>query len=249
MKVDVVADVGNSRIKWGCCREDRVAETISLPPDDPQTWQQQRGVWHLAADASWVLAGVHPERLRRLAAWLGQLGHPVKILDSSRQLPLRVLLEQPDHVGIDRLLNAVAASRRVPRGVAAVLIDAGSAITVDWLDEAGAFAGGAIVPGLRLMAQALHDYTALLPLVELRYPPPPLPGTSTVMAVEAGVFWAAVGAIQALTTQLTARASGAARVFLTGGDGPLLAKALNRDIDLWPNMTLEGIRIAAETTP
>jgi type III pantothenate kinase len=160
-----------------------------------------------------------------------------------------VLLEHPDRVGIDRLLNAVAASRRVPRGIPAVLIDAGSAITVDWLDERGAFAGGAIFPGLRLMANALHDYTALLPLVELHYPPPPLPGTSTITAMQAGVFWAAAGGIQALITQLNAQASTAAKVFLTGGDGPLIAQAMNHDIDLWPNMTLEGIRIAAETMP
>jgi type III pantothenate kinase len=76
-----------------------------------------------------------------------------------------------------------------------------------------------------------------------------LPGTSTVTAIEAGVFWAAAGGIQALITRLSARATGTAKAIMTGGDGPLLANALNHDIDLWPNMTLEGIRIAAEKMP
>jgi type III pantothenate kinase len=249
MKADVVADVGNSRIKWGRCRQNRVVETASLPPDDPQAWLDQTETWSLAANASWALAGVHPERCARLADWLGRRGHPIQILDSWEKLPLQVRLQHPEHVGLDRLLNAVAASLRIPPGIAAVLIDAGSAITVDWLDETAAFAGGAIFPGLRLMAQALHDYTALLPLVELQYPAPPLPGTSTIGAIEAGVFWAAAGGIQALVTLLIARATGAAKVFMTGGDGPLLVRGLSQDVELWPTMTLEGIRIAAETTP
>jgi type III pantothenate kinase len=249
MKVDFVADVGNSRIKWGRCLDDQVAEAVSLSPDDPQDWQNQREAWRLAGAASWAVAGVHPQRRDRLAAWVRQLSDRVRVIDDCQQLPLHVQLDHPERVGIDRLLNAVAASRLVPRGMATVLIDAGSAITVDWLDETGAFAGGAIFPGLRLMARALHDYTALLPLVELHYPPPPLPGTSTTTAMEAGVFWAAAGGIQFLVNRLITQATAAVRVIMTGGDGPFLAKALNHEIELWPNMTLEGIRIAAETMP
>src|SRR6185312_8188631 len=105
-------------------------------------------------------------------------------------LPLRVLVQQLDHVGIDRLLDAVAANSRRPAGVPAIIIDAGSAVTVDLVDEAGAFTGGAILPGLRLMAKALHDYTALLPLVDPPTQAPPLPGTATIPAIESGIFWA-----------------------------------------------------------
>ena len=82
-------------------------------------------------------------------------------------MPLEVELEHPDKVGIDRLLNAVAANRRRQEHVAAILVDAGSAVTVDYLDGNGVFRGGAIFPGFRLMARALHDYTALLPIVDI----------------------------------------------------------------------------------
>src|SRR5439155_352342 len=239
-----VADVGNSRIKWGRCAGGAIVDSVSLPPDDPPSWQRQCEQWRLADTASWAVAGVHPPRRDRLAEWLRQRGHEVQVLTSAEQLPLRILVERPECVGIDRLLDAVAASERVPRGVAAVIVDAGSAITVDWLDESGAFAGGAIFPGIRLMTQALHDYTALLPLVKAEHLNPRVPGTSTREAIAAGVFWAAAGGIQALVKQLCGAAT--AKVFLTGGDGALLAEALSRDIHLWPNMTLEGIRIAAE---
>ena len=246
MKLALVADVGNSRIKWGRCLDGRIADTVSLPPGDPPAWQHQVELWDVAAGAFWTVAGVHPQRRDDLAGWLRRRGDEVQVLDSWQELPLRVLLEHPQYVGIDRLLNAVAASRRVPAGVAAVIVDAGSAITVDWLDESAAFAGGSIFPGIRLMAQALHDYTALLPLVTATDPAPPLPGTSTTAAIQAGVFWAAVGGIQALVTRLAARATSPSLVFLTGGDSPLLAEALNQGVHLWPDMTLEGMRITAE---
>ncbi len=249
MKPDLVADVGNSRIKWGRCRGDRVVDAVSLPADDPQAWQDQMQLWNLAAASVWSVAGVHPTRRDRLAEWLREQGNHVQVLSSCQQLPLRLSVEHPEKVGIDRLLNAVAVSSRVRRGVAAVIVDAGSAVTVDWLDESGAFAGGAIFPGIQLMARALHDYTALLPLVKIEQSTPSLPGTTTVAAIEAGVFWAAAGGIQALVGRLATGAPVAAEVYLTGGDGPLLAKALNQDVHLWPNMTLEGIRIAAEIQP
>lgn len=243
----LVVDVGNSRIKWGRCLDGRVVETVSLAPDEPEAWQAQMEIWKVAPAASWAVAGVHPSRCERLADWLREHGQQIHVLTSWEHLPLRILLEHPERVGIDRLLNAVAASGSVPHGVGAILVDAGSAITVDWLDESGAFAGGAIFPGIGLMTRALHEHTALLPLVSVEHASPPLPGTSTQTAIEAGVFWAAAGGIEALVTQLQARATSPAQVFITGGDGPLLAGALNHEFKLWPNMTLEGIRIAAET--
>jgi type III pantothenate kinase len=249
MRPAVVADVGNSRVKWGRCRGGQIVDAVSLPPDDPQAWHEQGQRWNVAGASLWVIAGVHPLRRDRLAEWIRQRGDEVYMLHSPQQLPLRVLVERPEHVGIDRLLNAVAAVRRIPPGLAAVIVDAGSAVTVDYLDEAGAFAGGAIFPGVRLMAQALHDHTALLPLVNVEQSMPSLPGTSTLAAIEAGVFWAAAGGIDALVRRLVTEAKVAAEIYVTGGDGPLLAKALPRDVQLWPNMTLEGIRIAAEARP
>jgi type III pantothenate kinase len=247
MKPDVVADVGNSRIKWGRCHKGRVVDAVSLRPDDVGSWQSQLQLWNVATAKHWSVASVHPERCNRLTDWLRELGHQVQVLSSWQQLPLRILVDHPEQVGIDRLLNAVAASGHVPAGTAAVIVDAGSAVTVDWLDQSGAFAGGAIFPGVQLMARALHDHTALLPQVKVQQSRPLLPGTSTVAAIEAGVFWAAAGGIQALIGQLAAGAK--IMVYLTGGDGPLLAKALNQDLHPWPNMTLEGIRITSERQP
>src|SRR5207248_1220580 len=145
-------------------------------------------------------------------------GDHVTVLDSHRQLPVETAVENPERVGLDRLLNAVAANSQRPRGSAALIVDVGSAVTVDWVDEAKAFRGGAIFPGIRLMAKSLHDYTAALPLVELQKRSPAMPGTSTVAAIEAGVYWAVVGAIRALGHALTKDRRVPWVRFLTGGD-------------------------------
>src|SRR5262249_23797237 len=150
---------------------------------------------------------------------------PVAVVNDPRLLPLEVRLSHPERVGIDRLLNAVALRKRLPFPAPAVLVDAGSAVTVDWVDATGAFCGGAIFPGMRLMARALHDYTALLPEIATPMSAPALPGTTTPDAMSAGIYWATAGGIRSLCQQLgrLAGEGGRPRIFLTGGDAPALA--------------------------
>jgi type III pantothenate kinase len=246
MTPDVVADVGNTRIKWGRCSPAAVLETAAVPPDDPAAWQAQLGQWGLVSPLLWVVTSVHPIRRAALTDWLRDRGNRVVVLDDPAQLPLRVTLERPDHVGIDRLMDAVAVNARRAPDTPAVVIDAGSAVTVDWLDPTGAFAGGAILPGLRLMAQALHDYTALLPLIEVPRQVPPPVGTSTPAAMESGIFWAVVGGVRALVLEMAGRTPRPPEVYLTGGDAPVLQPVLGPNVQLWSNMTLEGVRRTAE---
>lgn len=259
MRPHVVVDIGNSRVKWGVCAPDGsgILQVVSLA-DDTEVWQRelrnlvaQPPLAGVQGPLSWVLASVRPERSSRLAAWLRQQDHRVYLLERAAQLPLAVPLTHPDYVGIDRLLNAVAARRRLPLGCPAVLVDAGSAVTVDWLDEEHAFRGGAIFPGIRLMAKALNDYAALLPLVSVTEPLPPLPAGDTISAMQAGIFHATVGGIERITRSLAEQASAAPAVFLTGGDAALLHRGLSSGPEpiLWPAQTLEGILASAEALP
>jgi type III pantothenate kinase len=239
----VVVDVGNTRIKWGLCAGGDLRESASLAPEESD-WRVQLGRWQAANLRGWLVSGVHPQRRDRLAQWLTQQGVRVVMLTSFRQIPLEINLDEPDRVGIDRLLNAVAVNSRRRPGHAAVIIDAGSAVTVDYLDRQGRFAGGAIFPGLRLMAQALHDHTALLPLVEVQMVPPPL-GRSTISAIEAGVFYAVAGGIDRLIETLAPDRNDV-DLFIGGGDGGLLAPALSRHAHVWDEMTLTGLLKTAE---
>jgi type III pantothenate kinase len=245
----LVADIGNTRIKWGVCSATAVERAVSLP-DDPDSWRKQLNDWLIDKPRRWVLASVVPARRDKLADWLRDNGHQVELVSHFSQLPLSVEVDTPETVGIDRLLNALAAKSRVASGMPAVIVDAGSAVTVDLLSADGAFAGGSIFPGLRLMAEALHDFTAQLPLVKSTEHPTSVPARSTPTAIAAGVHWAVVGGVAALVRELNLSAPSAEPidVFITGGDAAVIAPDL-MDRQLYryhvaPLLTLEGIRLA-----
>lgn len=246
---DVVADVGNTRIKWGVLAPDEplLDRFVSLPPS-PHEWDRERqALPH--RPLRWAVASVQPERSERLIEFLRGRGDEVTLL-RHEHLPLTVNVEEPRKVGIDRLLNAVAANAALAPGEPAIVVDAGSAVTVDYLDEAHVFQGGTIFPGLDLMTEALHRYTAQLPRVEVRPPYPNLPGKATVPAIQLGVLHAVAGGISAIARHYTALSPTAARIYLTGGQAASIIGALGWDeLGLWPEMTLMGILLAARGLP
>lgn len=143
--------------------------------------------------------------------------------------PLATDVESPAQVGVDRLAGALAAFT-LARGAARV-VSVGTAITVDWIDAAGRFRGGAIVPGRRLAARALHDFTDRLPDVGARLDAGKqegalhLPGRSTEEAILAGLDVGGAALVAGLVGDL-ARVASEAPVFVTGGDAAwLLARA------------------------
>jgi type III pantothenate kinase len=241
---DLVADVGNTRIKWGICSSDGLLRTGAVPLDSPEAWEARLKEWSVTSPSDWTLAGTHPQCRDRLEGWLRQRGDSVRILDDYQQLPVQIEVDAPEKVGIDRLLNAVAVLHRVPRGIPAIIIDAGSAVTVDLLDSDGVFRGGAIFPGFRLMAKALNDYTAKLPLIEeFNDPQPPLPGMNTVAAISAGIVHTIQGGVDRIVRTLS-ESLGEPRIILTGGNSRLLV-----NLECWPDnagpyLTLEGIRLS-----
>ena len=232
-----VADVGNTRVKWGRVADNAVADSVALAPD-PAAWQAQHERWQVRRGSNWRIAGVHPERRDELAAWLRETGDVVDVVDSYWRLPLRVLVDAPERVGIDRLLNAVAINT-VRAGSACMIVAAGTAITVDYVDTTGAFRGGAILPGLRLMARALHQHTALLPDVEIG--PEAVPAKSTESAIRAGVFHAVLGGIDRLHGEYAALETADLMLYFTGGDAELLASGYGTAHTVWPALTLAGL--------
>ena len=196
---------------------------------------------------SWWIASVNRPAATRLIDWLREYRPDDSIaLLAAGDLPLKVALERPDMVGIDRLVDAVAVNHLRDANRSAVIVDVGSAITVDLVSADGVFLGGAILPGLQMSARAMHEFTDLLPLIdmsELTSPPPAL-GTDTLSAMESGLFWGAVGAIRQLTERLTGVA-GSPQVFLTGGAAEAVAELLGPDARYVANLTLAGIALSA----
>lgn len=227
-----VADVGNSRIKIGRCDDAAVRDAASLAPDEPLPFDSPMG-------ATWAVAGVQLARRDDFVARLRERGQVVRTFADYRELPLRVAVDAPEKVGIDRLLNAVGVRGRVPDGTACIVVSVGTAVTLDLIDATGTFCGGAIFPGFRLMALALHQQTSQLPLVEAFELP--LPGRDTQSAIGGGIRAAIFGGIERVIDQYAAVAA-TVRVFLAGGDAGLVGPLRHPVISVGPFLVLEGLR-------
>lgn len=248
----LLVDVGNSRLKFGRADfQGRIEAACAVEPD---------GDWS-AVDA--LLAGTAPSAARvwassvrrssldRLLAWTAGRGVPAEqvqvatCVDFQPLLPLRV--DQPDRVGVDRLCAALAAAVQAA-GRPALAIDCGTALTVNVVSAKGEFLGGAIAPGLRTSARSLWTATDQLPEVPLPEDAPPGPiGPNTIAAIQAGIFWQAVGLVREIHRAAAAdpHVGGEPLWFLTGGGGRTLAAALGAADRFRPHLNLEGLARAA----
>jgi type III pantothenate kinase len=152
-------------------------------------------------------------------------------------------------------MAAFAANRLRRADRAAIVIDLGTAIKVDVVTSKGAFAGGAILPGLAMSARALEEQTDALPRVAVdqwQVPPAAL-GKSTQPAIEAGLFWGAVGAIRELVEQYSQEFGPSPDLFASGGASQLVAGALSQRHRLAavhvPHLVLGGIALLGSITP
>jgi type III pantothenate kinase len=246
---DVAVDIGNTRLKWGVCRDGRVTEVHRLPLDDRARWDKEFVALATPGVCRWAVASVNPPAARRFVAWARKHGDAA-VFEDRTLIPLRISVDFPEKVGLDRLFGAVAAKAMVPAGTPAVTVDVGTAATVNFIDADGSFQGGAILPAARLMARALNEFTAKLPLSEPTAPDDgPMPGKNTAAAIRAGILAALNGGVVQLTTELVAQSAVPPWVFLTGGGARLLdADRIARitTTKSVPALVLEGIRIAAE---
>jgi type III pantothenate kinase len=169
---------------------------------------------------------------------------PYVLLDHQR-LALATDLAEPERIGTDRLAAAVAAHACRDRDRDAIIIDAGTAVTVDLLTADGVFRGGAILPGMRTAAAALAQATDALPHIEPPGPTgtPAAIGKSTRAAIEAGVFWGCVGGVRELVRRIGGELARRPDVFCTGGDGAHLARQLDPPVRLDPHLVLRGVAL------
>jgi type III pantothenate kinase len=251
----VAVDIGNSRLKFGLY--EAPADAIVPAPNrsldfDPEKDALERVAAWLAPwtvdQATWWIASVNRSHATLLVDWLRERQTGLKItLLASGDLPLAIALPRPDMVGIDRLAGAVAANRLRNPQRAGVVVDLGTAITVDLISVQGAFLGGAILPGIGMSARALYEFTDLLPLLDmtvLREPPPAL-GKSTTDAMQSGLYWGAVGGVRELIARLQGDQAADVQVFLTGGAAPAVAGLLSADALYVPHLVLGGIALTA----
>jgi len=153
---------------------------------------------------------------------------------------MRILYDNPQEVGADRIVNAVAA--KALYGTPLIVIDFGTATTFDVISKEGDYLGGAIAPGVTVAAEALVQRTAKLPRVELVVPNRAI-GTNTISSMQSGIMYGYVGLVEGMVARLRDELGGEARVIATGGLAEHIAcqTAVIEDVD--QNLTLEGLKL------
>jgi type III pantothenate kinase len=248
--LSVFADLGNSRLKWARIVNDGSLEVIALPTSDPNAWEAAWHKWNPTAQpSSWSISTVNPKMALILQRFL-ESQHRLKTtwFRSAADVPIQHSLFNPQTAGTDRAFAVKGALTGRPTGQPGVVISCGSAITVERVNAAGVWEGGAIAPGLRFAAEALHAMSPQLPLVHPVLAPEGW-GNSTIPALEAGVFWGTVGVIRSLVDQHVRSMTERPWVVWSGGDAELLMGPAELQLcpsRLAPSLVIEGIRAVCE---
>jgi type III pantothenate kinase len=242
-------EVGNSRTKLGCFAERRLVEVAAAPNADPVAiLEAAEERWRMLPDADErvvVLASVNDPVADPIASAIeDRLGVEVHRIGRDLPIPIGESLDPETITGFDRLLAAAAAWDTLRQ--ACVVIDAGTAVTVDFVDGAGTFHGGAIAPGARMQLESLHARTAQLPAIELARPAAGEAfGRNTREAMLHGVVEGIRGLVWRLVERYAEAYGAFPLVVATGGDAELLFgedELVNRIV---PDLTLLGIAAAA----
>ena len=188
----------------------------------------------------WAIASVNSRREHEFSSWLGQ-HFPTESMQHIRpdQVGIAVNLGRPDRVGIDRLLAAAAAHSLPPFHVSKIIVDAGTAVTVDLIDACGIFQGGTILAGRGAMSKALNEFAEKLPDLKgepMNHPVSAL-GKTTEESLASGLYWGTVGAVREGIQQLTRRLDKPPVIITTGGD----AEGLPIPAEWVPDLVLMGI--------
>lgn len=163
---------------------------------------------------------------------------PQVIGQSDLDLGVQVLIDRPDQVGADRVVNAVGGHARYDGAL--LLIDFGTATTFDIVDADGNYRGGVFAPGIRQSVNALYAVAAKLPRIEIKATPTII-GKSTVPAMQSGVFWGYISMIEGLTARIEKEFGEPMLVIATGGLATLFNEHCDAIHKVDPDLTLFGL--------
>lgn len=162
------------------------------------------------------------------------------IVDSKTKTGLSILYDNPDEVGADRIVNAVAGFEKF--GGPLIIVDFGTAITFDVVSEKGEYLGGLIFPGISISMETLFKKAARLPRVDLISPKSVI-GKNTEESVRSGAIYGYAGLVESIVKEIIKEIGKDAKVISTGGQAELIAKHSPVIRENCPLLTLEGLKI------
>lgn len=236
MKVNIAIDQGNTWAKVGIFAGGKLVEVRhyeELQPADIEEISRDHEVARAIYSTVRVVDEAVTEAVRRVAERVVELSHLTP-------MPLVIDYATPATLGHDRIAAAVGAVSYYA-GSNCLVVDAGTAVTLDVVTAGGHFVGGRISPGVRMRLEALHRYTSRLPLVEA-YGDTPIVGYDTATAIRSGVVRGVASEIESCCHRLRGTLGDGLRVILTGGDARLLADLVEGcEVTVDDNILMKGL--------
>lgn len=231
-------DWGNTRIKVGIFQENNLIEKfVSTRTEDILDFLGQYP--KLVSAIISTVAG-DPEAI------FSQLHQDVRVFILSERTPLPFFNHYSTKTtqGKDRIAAVAGAVKLFP-GEATLVIDAGTCLTYDFVDTKANYLGGIISPGVSIRLQAMHTFTAKLPLVELAQDTPTSLGDSTVACMRSGAFWGCVAEMEGIIENMK-REKGEMKVLICGGDADRFESMIKAPIFAIPELVLIGLNAILE---
>ncbi len=254
MKMILVIDVGNTNIKCGVYKGDKLVTMFRMTTRQPRTSDEYgmtlmellkiNNVQKEDLEGT-IIASVVPNVMYSLTGALTRyLGTPPLIVGPGVKSGIKIITENPREIGPDRIVDAVAAYEIY--GGPILVIDFGTATTYDLVTEDGCFTAGITAPGIRMSAKALWTDTAKLPEVEIKKPKSIL-AQETISSIQAGLVYGQIGQTEYIVNQVQ-KESGYEnlKVVATGGLGRLISEEATSIGIYNSTLTLDGLRIIYE---
>ena len=238
MDTDIIAvDVGNSRIKIGWFKNKILKDVFITPTNNikslsfPSRW---KSVTPISVGTSSVVPSVNPVIKSKILNFFGQI-NIIVIKPGNCNIPLKI--KNKNTVGVDRVLNCVAALKLFAGSI--VIVDIGTAITIDIVSKKGEFVGGLIIPGPSLWSNAL-THTAMINKCKITEAHTKIPGKNTDEAISAGIRYGIPGAINNILEHVFKKYP-SAKLVLTGGESMKFYRYIRFKKYVRQHLTLEGI--------
>ncbi len=251
----MAADIGNTQTVLGLFEGDELRGQWRIATEAHRTSDELAVVFagllalhglRLEEVSALIASSVVPalaRSYRDLAAEIFEV--PFYPVDAQMETGLKNRYDDPGSVGADRIVNAVAAGRHY--GFPAIIVDIGTATTVEAVDGDGCYLGGAILTGLYVSLDALVSRTAKLPSVDLEEGPPRVIATNTPDSIRSGFIYGYAGALDALIRRSREElGEEGIRVIATGGPAGVIVPHCREIEEFDPDLTLKGLHILYE---
>ncbi|MFN3396672.1 MAG: type III pantothenate kinase [Thermodesulfovibrionales bacterium] len=239
----IAVDIGNSTIKIGRFSEGGLSvRTVSLSLVD-ECVSSLREICLKDSLRGIIISSVVPELTAFIKEAALSFTDRVIIMHHGLDTGLKFSIPEPEKTGTDRIAGASAAYNEFKCGL--VVADLGTATTLTIVEEGGLYMGGAILPGVEMMARFLASGTAQLPEIEPSVPSGAI-GRETVSAINSGIIYGTAGAIERLREEFEKELGKSLLLITTGGKAPLVEPYLKRLSYKRPDLVLEGLKLIFE---